>query len=345
MRARRTAGGGVPVRVRAGVLTLVVAGGGLLLAACAPGPDPTVGTDGALPEASGTPRPGSAVAAVDFLYAYENRPSELYYPIEGLGGCEFSPEGTLIFTDEKRGKVYGRDGNTRTWYEFDSPTSRPYQPVDAAVDGFKVLVLDRGSGQVNRHDLSGAFLDVLVDIRRVDPVIQTSPSAFGVDRDGRMALADQAQQQVLLLDTFQNLTMRVGDPGSLRDQFTDPSGLTFLPDGSFLVADRGNRRLAHYGRMGFFEANFGGDNVPRNPFLAPEGLDCDRHGNVFVADSGLGVVHVLGQRLNYAFSFGGPQDGAGETVAPVDVSVGPDDRLAVTDRGRSAVLIYRIVYN
>ena len=172
------------------------------------------------------------MTAVDFLYAYENRPSELYYPIEGLGGCEFSPEGTLIFTDEKRGKVYGRDGNTRTWYEFDSPTSRPYQPVDAAVDGFKVLVLDRGSGQVNRHDLSGAFLDVLVDIRRVDPVIQTSPSAFGVDRDGRMALADQAQQQVLLLDTFQNLTMRVGDPGSLRDQFTDPSGLTFLPDGA-----------------------------------------------------------------------------------------------------------------
>ncbi len=287
------------------------------------------------------------VARVDFLYAFENEPSALFYPLEGIGGCEYSQEGTLVFADTKRGKVYGLDGGTRRWFEFANPGGMLYQPVDVVVDGFKVLVLDQGAGRINRHDLSGAFLDVLVDIRRVDPVVHSSPSAFAVDRDGRLAVADFAQQQILLLDTFQHLDLRIGDPGSMQDQFADPSGVTFLPDGGFLVADRGNRRLARYGRLGFFEGLVGGDTALENPFLAPMGLDADRYGCVFVADSGQGVVHVIDPGLRYEFAFGRGErlmGTEGELSAPVDVSVGPDDLLAVTDRGRNAVLVFRIIY-
>ncbi len=329
--------------VPAWVLLLMVA---LPLAACAPGADyaPQDAARNLPATGAATPRPGTAVVAVKFLYAFENNPSELYYPIEGIAGCEYSAEGTLIFADEKRGKVYGLDGGTHRWYEFDSSGARPYQPVDVAVDGFKVLILDRSNGLVSRHDLNGAFLDILVDVRRIDPVIQTSPSAFAVDRDGRMVIADVAQQQVLLLDTFQNLNMRIGDSGTMADQFADPSGLTFLPDGSFLVSDRDNRRLARYGRLGFFEGLVGGDNLADNPFLAPMGVDADRYGNVFVADPGQGVVHVLGKRLTYEFACGRDATDGGDLVAPVDVSVGPDDLLAVTDRTRAAVLVYRILY-
>lgn len=317
-----------------------------LCAGCAPGPSyESQGVAADLPaEGHATPRPGTAIASVQFLHSFENDPAEFYYPIEGIGGCEYSAEGTLIFTDQKRGKVYGLDGRTQRWYEFDSPNVRPYQPIDVTVDGFKVLVLDSGSGQVTRHDLNGAYLDVLVDIRRVDPVIQTSPSAFAMDRDGRMVIADLAQQQVLLLDTFQNLNLRIGDPGTMEDQFIDPTGLAFLPDGSFLVSDRGNSRLARYGRLGFFEGLVGGDALPDNPLLAPMGMDADRYGNVFVADPGLGVVHVLGKRLTYEFAFGGDGFDGGDLGEPLDVSVGPDNLLAVTDRTRAAVLIYRINY-
>jgi len=322
----------------------------VLLIGCAPvqdyethDPAASLPTDGLA-----APRPGTSVATLKFLYAFENEPGAFYYPIEGIGGCEFSAEGTLIFTDQKRGKVYGLDGGTRRWYEFDAPFSRPYQPIDVTVDGFKVLVLDLGAGRVTRYDLNGAYLDVLVEIRQVDPVIQTSPSAFAVDRDGRMIIADSAQQQVLMLDTFQNLNMRIGDPGSMPDQFDDPSGLAYLPDGSFMVADRGNRRLARYGRLGFFEGVVDADATGKNPFLAPGGMDADRFGNLFVADPGFGVVHVLGRRLDYEFTFRGEDNSGlsseGELSAPLDVSVGPDDLLAVTDRDRAAVLVYRIIY-
>ena len=110
------------------------------------------------------------------------------------------------------------------------------------------------------------------------------------------------------------------------------------------MADRGNRRLALYGRQGFFEGLIGGDGWADNPFLAPMGLTADRHGNVFVADLGRGLVHVLGKRLTPDLVIGQEGLDGGELTAPVDVAVGPNDLLAVTDRDRAAVVVYRIIY-
>ena len=290
------------------------------------------------------PRPGTTVIGLDFLYSFENTAASVYYPLEGLAGCQYSPDGTLIFCDELRGKVFGLDPGTRRWFEFSSPYSRSFNPVDVRVDGFRVLVLDQADGSIQHFDISGAWRDELVDVGQLDPGAVVQPTCFAVDRDGRMVIGDAGQQEVLLLDSFLSLHTRVGGPGPMDDQFQEPAGIVFLHDGSFLVSDRGNRRLALYGRNGFFERAIGGDFDPNNPFWAPAGLDVDRFGNVFVADQGSGLIHILdaGLRLNY--SAGQDFDLRGIPLAPVDVAVGPDNELAVTDRARSAILVYRIIY-
>ncbi len=303
-----------------------------------------VAEPGMRPASSGSGSVGSTVVALEFLYAFENETNAIYYPLEGLAGCTFSPEGTLIVCDEKRGKVYGLDSTSLKWYEFDTPPSRLYRPIDVQVDGFKVLTLDMGGNTINRFDLSGAWQDEIIKIDYLDPGYSKQSSAFDIDRDGRMIVADVSSQQILLLDTFFNVTMQMGEPGVGSDQFNDPSGLVYLPDGSFVVSDRGNRRLAWYGRLGFFETVIGGNYDLNNPFVAPQGLDCDRFGNLFVADAGNGKIHILDQRLRYSFSAGDGFSLAGTPMGPVSVAVGPDDKLAVTDRIRSAILVYRIIY-
>jgi len=308
-------------------------GGGSTTGAAVSGEDPGRG-----------PRSGSTVVALDFLYAWENDPGAPYFPLEGIAGCGYSPEGTLIVCDEKRGKVYGLEYASQRWFEFAQSPSRPYRPLDVLVDGFKVLVLDGGGGTVQRFDLNGAWLDQLLDINRVDPSDRAQMTAFALDRDGRMVVTDISQQQVLLLDTFMNLNMRIGEPGTLHDQFNEPSGLVFLPDGGFVVADQGNRRLSLYGRLGFFEGMVGGEFDPTNVLIAPSGLDVDRYGNLFVADLGSGEVHVLDRRQRLLFSMGREVDPTAAPQGPVDVAVGPGEVLAVTDRTRAAILIYKIIY-
>lgn len=249
-------------------------------------------------------RSGTTPVALEFIHAYENEANALYYPLDGVAGCAFAPDGTLLVCDEKLGKVYGQDPHNLLWYEFDNPGSRPYRPVDAVVDGFKVLVLDSAGGSIHRFDLNGAWLDLRLNLRWVDPGADTRATAFALDRDGRLIIVDAGEQQVLLLDTFLDLHMRVGGPGTLDDQFQQPMGAAFLPDGSFVVADQGNRRLCTYGRSGFFEGIGGGVFAPDNPYVAPQGVDSDRFGNLFVADAGAGLIHVLDREQNLLFSAG-----------------------------------------
>lgn len=305
-------------------------------------PSPIPGADGTARQA--LHRAGTRVLAVEFVTAWENDAFQPYYPLESLAGVEYAHDGTLIFCDELRGKVYGLDPSTLRWFEFDTPFATSFQPVDVRVDGFRVLVLDRGRAVIHHLDLSGAYREELLDVRQLDPGAVVQPTAFDIDRDGRLVIADAGQQEVLLIDSFLSLHTRVGGPGPREDQFLEPLGIAFRGDGSFVVSDRGGSRLAIYGRNGFFENSLGGMTDPLSRLAAPQGVDLDRHGNLFVADPASSLIHIYDAALRPVMSIGQDFGPEGTPLAPVDVAIGPDGQLAVTDRARAAVLVYRIIY-
>lgn len=287
---------------------------------------------------------GPVPARLEFLYIFENTRSAPYYPIEGIGGLAYGRDGSLYFCDELGGRVHGFDPGTGAWFMFDRSPTQPFRPVDVRVDGFSVLVLDLGSRLLLRYDSNGVFQDRLLNFRTVDAALNRQPSAFDVDLDGRMVFADAGEAQILLLDSFLNLTQTLGGPGSHREQLRDPSGIVFRPDGSFVVADRGNRRLQHYSRIGYFETVIGGEFTPRNVLVTPQGLDIDTNGNLFVADPAAGALHVYATDFTLLLSVGSELGLLASPVTPLDVAVGPDDVLAVSDRSRQSILVYRIIY-
>ncbi len=288
---------------------------------------------------------GTTVSRVELAYLFENVRSAPYFPFEGLAGLAWGEEGTLIVCDEARGKIHGLDPRTGIWNEFDTPGVRPYRPVAARIDGFKVLVLDAGSRSLYRFGLNGTYHDRLVDFRQLDPAFETAPFAFDVDVDGRLAVTDVGEHQILLLDSFLALTGRVGGRGSHREQFDQPRGISFLPDGGFVVSDQVNRRLQRFTRLGYWEATIGGVFAIDNPFVAPQGLTVDRWGNVFVADPAAGAVQVIDQRGRLMLLIGPGEQLKGTLLGPVDVALGPRQQLAVSDRLRGAVLVFNVFYD
>ncbi|MFO7652522.1 MAG: NHL repeat-containing protein [Candidatus Krumholzibacteriia bacterium] len=306
------------------------------------GPAPAEPAPGA--ERGPIARPGTRPVSLEFVRVYENERNAPYYPLEGLVAVGFGRDGTLVLADDKRGRVFGFDPERVVWYEFDTAGVRPYRPVDVVVDGFSVWVLDAGSRLLHRFQLGGAFQDRLLNFRNIDPADDTLPTAMAVDRDGRLVVTDGVEEQVLIFDPFLALTQRVGGPGRHDEQFQQPAGVAFLPDGSFVVSDQGNARLQRFNRLGFWEATYGGEWAVDNPLRTPQGLAADHHGNVFVADPAAGAVHVIGPGGDFLHSAARDLPLAAVFQAPVDVAVGPDDLLAVADRARAAVLIFRILY-
>jgi len=283
-------------------------------------------------------------AALTLIGVFENTRNAPYFPLEGVAGVAFYRDGTLYVCDEKGGRVHGYDPHRDEWFQFDDPGRRFFRPVGVQVDHFSVLVLDMDGRELLRYDLNGVFQDRLVDFTYLDPTRDRIPSAFAVDRDGRIVVCDAAEDQVLLLDAYLNLQSLVGEHGSHREQFDAPSGVAFLRDGGFVVADRGNRRLELFSRLGVYTAGIGGEFDTHNRLITPQGVAVDPDGNIFVADPAAGAIFVFAPDGRLLLEAGqemgllaGPQN-------PIALAVGPDRQLAVADRGREAVILYRIQY-
>ena len=325
-----------------------------LFGGCAPAPDTRddgAATSGAEFDGNESIETAAAPAAdvarpyaLEFLLAYENVRSAPYYPLEGLAGICWYGDGSLYICDEKAGRVHGYSPADDLWFQFDSPGTRFFRPVDVQIDHFKVLVLDMEGRSLLRYDLGGAYQDRLVSFAHLDPGYDRLPSSFDIDVDGRLVFTDASESQAVLLDSFLAIQTTVGGPGSHREQFQEPSGVAFLNDGSFVVADRANRRLQHFSRLGYLEGMVGGEFDRHNALLTPQGLDTDPDGNLFVADPAGRAVHVYAPDLTLLFSTDSSLGLLASPQLPIDVAVGPDDLLAVADRDRQAILIYRILY-
>ncbi|HPF35051.1 MAG TPA: NHL repeat-containing protein [Candidatus Krumholzibacteria bacterium] len=332
---------------------LLILGAALLLAACAakaPAPERAYAD---LPRAAydesggGERRPDPdrrRPAELQFLTAYENETSAPYYPLEGLAGVAYARDGSLYVCDELGGRVHVWSPAEGAWFQLDSPGSRFYRPVDVHLDGFQAWVLDMDGRELLRFGPGGSFLDRLVDFRYLNPGYDHVPVAFDVDVDGSVVVVDPSESMALLLDSFLGLRFTVGRPGPHREQFDAPSGVAFLSDGGFVVSDRGNRRLQRFNRLGTYDGEAGGADAVGNPLLTPQGVERDVWDNLFVADPAAAAVHVYDADLRHLFSLGADAGLREGPETPIDVAVGPDDLLAVSDRGRGAVLIYRILY-
>jgi sugar lactone lactonase YvrE len=326
------------MRLHTAVLTCAL----ILVAGCAPAPTWQTADS---PVAQAPVGDRAVPVGLEFIRIFANERSAPYFPIEGIGGVAFYGDGTLFFCDEKGGRIHGHDPNSDAWFQFDSPGGRFFRPVDIRLDQFSVLVLDMDGRDLLRYDLGGVFQDRLIDFTYLDPGYDRAPTAFDVDLDGSMIFADGGEDQILLIDSHLELTHTFGVHGSHPEQFREPSGVAYLRDGSFVVADRANRRLQHFTRLGYYERTIGGEFDRDNRLLTPQGLAVDADGNLFVADPAGGMIHVYSPGLDFLFTAGSDLGLLAAPTAPIDVAVGPNDQLAVTDRGRQAVLVYRIRYH
>jgi sugar lactone lactonase YvrE len=193
---------------------------------------------------------------------------------------------SLYLADAARGNVLRLDAQGTILYEFDSPRGQPgLQPLDLAVAGFKVYVLDAQSSALLRYGDEGSFLDVL---RSFDPARGEMPRALSVDTSGRVLLCQTSLHQVSLLDQAHRIEAVVGGFGTRSGEMSRPMGVAFASDGAFYVADSGNRRIQRFTGVGNFAAAFG------DSLAEPHGLVVTNTGELLVADPRRRSLHLYG---------------------------------------------------
>jgi len=196
------------------------------------------------------------------------------------------PLGGVYLADAARGNVLRFDAVGTILFEFESPQGQPgLQPLDIAVTGFKVYVLDAQSSALLRYSDEGSFLDVL---RSFEPGRGELPQSLAVDTTGRVLLCQSSLHQVSLLDQSHRVEAVVGGFGSRPGDLSRPLGVAFASDGTFYVADTGNRRIERFTAVGNFIAAFA------DSLAEPRGLDVAGTGELCVADPRRRSVHLFG---------------------------------------------------
>ena len=166
-------------------------------------------------------------------YFEEPRGIAIHRPSGRLYVCD-GPRSMVVILD-KRGKVLGRIGKRgggRGPGEFSNP-------VQVAVTGDDVVVLDAGNSRLQVFDLQGHF-------RRETPAVDADTrSGLAADQAGNVYITDPSVSQIEVFDPDGHPLYRFGQTGQEAGQFNGPEGL-WIEAGCLFVADTGNKRVQEF---------------------------------------------------------------------------------------------------
>lgn len=135
----------------------------------------------------------------------------------------------------------------------------------------------------------------------------------------------------------------IGDKGEELNEFDEPVGVTFNPDGDIIVADYNNDRLQVFSNDGNFirvHDHYSRESGKRFPFISPTGVACDASGNITVVEKGKNRVVVLSPAGTILHAFGRHGREQGQFRGPHGVSVDARSRIIVTDTINCRVQVF-----
>jgi tripartite motif-containing protein 2/3 len=248
--------------------------------------------------------------------------------------------GNAVVADGSPGRLVMFDRMGERSQEFEQPQGNPgFFPTDITLYGFFTYAIDERQRNLVRFDKDGAYRDVLLNFDQLTGTRRVSPYGIGTDAQGRIAITDIENHQVLLLDSFLRIDILFGNYGSWPGQLDTPLGVSFTHKGEIVVSDSGNRRIQY-----FTDAGEPRRVVPEgegaNPLVLPRRAVVSADGSLYVADPEAGGVFV--------FDAGGRflrrivPDGA-ERFQPTDLEVQRDGKLYVTDAMSRVLYVFQVM--
>ncbi|XP_078346145.1 E3 ubiquitin-protein ligase TRIM45-like [Oculina patagonica] len=177
--------------------------------------------------------------------------------------------------------------------------------------------------KINGDKLANSPFTVQVKERRLDVVgeldlkgeIPQWPHGIAVNSKGLIAVADRAQNCVLIFDKEGKFVRKLGCYGKNSGQFNEPAGVTYLNNDEILVADDCNHRIQQFNvQAGNFVKSFGKQGTGEGEFQNPESVCMDGEGHVVVADYNNNRIQVLTKDGEPVFEFG--DSGTGKLNLP-----------------------------
>ena len=231
-----------------------------------------------------------------------------------LVGCDLTGESVPD-------RVWGIHGTRPGWL---------HRPRAAAFDAEDRLYIADLTDRIQVFDRDGRYLRGW----RLPALNVDGPSGVGVDRLGRVLVADTHFYRVLVYSPTGQLQMQIGDgvQGTTPGRFGYPTDVILDSRGNFYVSEYGeNDRIQVFSPEGLWLRQWGGQGYAPGEFLKPRSLVIDETDRIYVADScnhRIQVFDTSGALLNL---WGSRGTDPGQMSYPYDIALGPDGALYVCE--------------
>lgn len=280
-------------------------------------------------------------------------PPRYLFTIYGGNGRDFNRpsysamhDRNIYVADTNNGRVVVFSYNGKYLAEFGvSGPGRLVYPVSICFNEKKIYVADIGTKKIHSFDSEGKFIGFFGE-----KVVQEPNSIFY--KDQKFYVLENKGMKVRILDQNGSELMSFGKKGTAAGEFYFPYSVYVTEENEIYVADSNNNRIQVFDLWGKpIKILTGRDLMGEGKYSVPRGIAFDNKGNLFTAE---GIIHMVSitdkngeviLRFKNA-EFEKTEAGTRDSIKlPTSVFIDSNQRLYVTEFGKSRVLVYQLLDN
>lgn len=277
-------------------------------------------------------------------------PPRYLYTIYGGNGVDFNrPSYTamhdrnIYIADTNNGRIAVFNYNGKYAYEFGtSGPGKLVYPVSICFDEKKIYVADIGTKKIHSFSSDGKFIGFFGD-----KVLQEPNSIFY--KDEKYFVIDNKGMKIRILDQAGSELKSFGKKGTEAGEFYFPYTVYVTDENEIYVADSNNNRIQVFDLWGNpIRILTGRDLMDEGKYAVPRGIAFDNEGNLFAAEGVIHMVSITNKKgeviLRFKNAEPGRAAGSRDSIKlPTSVFIDSNQRLYVTEFGKSRVLVYQLV--
>lgn len=177
---------------------------------------------------------------------------------------------------------------------------------------------------------------------KIENISISESKALSIDLNGNIYLADTNNNRIVKFDHEGEFIKTIGGFGWEKEEFDSPIDICAKSSLDILVADHNNHRIERYDKdMNYISSYYSDESLDASlQFAYPAGVAISIHGEIILIDSEnkrLLKINSFGQP---EMSFGAFSEGKGKLNDPLQIDIGANDRIFVSDESSAAVLVF-----
>jgi hypothetical protein len=195
----------------------------------------------------------------------------------------------------------------------------------------KLYVVDK-SGRLQRYSSDGR-LEIVIRTPQID---RGKPTGLGIDRQGRLLVADTHYARVLVYSADLELVWKFGQQGPKPGNFLFVTDVCQAEDGRHFVSDYGDTvaRIQIFDKAGKHLLSFGEFGNKPGEFQRPMALSIDeKRQELLVADAVNHRIQIFDLKGQYKRTIGSLGSAPGQLKYPYDVTLDDNGHLWISEFG------------